>query len=45
VIRRIDGAPFEPRCADVVAAGPALAGELQADCRAVLDAAGWTPRA
>lgn len=45
VMRRIDGAPFEPRCADVVAAGPALFGELQADCRAVLDAVGWTPRA
>jgi myo-inositol-1(or 4)-monophosphatase len=40
VVRRLDGAPFDPRGGDILAAGPVLAGPLGDACRAVLDAAG-----
>jgi myo-inositol-1(or 4)-monophosphatase len=44
VIRRIDGAPFDVRCGDLLAGGPALADALEAECRVVLEAQGWRPR-
>jgi myo-inositol-1(or 4)-monophosphatase len=44
VVRRIDGAPFDPRFCDVLAAGPALAPSLQAECAGVLEGVGWRPR-
>lgn len=44
VIRRIDGAPFDVRCGDLLAAGPGLAGTLEQECRGVLDERGWWPR-
>lgn len=44
VIRRIDGAPFDVRCGDLLAAGPGLADTLEQECRVVLDELGWRPR-
>ncbi|MEW5743074.1 MAG: inositol monophosphatase family protein [Myxococcota bacterium] len=44
VMRRIDGAPYDPRWGDVLAAGPALLGPLSAECGAFLHSFGWKPR-
>jgi myo-inositol-1(or 4)-monophosphatase len=44
VMRRIDGAPYEPRFGDVLAAGPALVASLSAECAAFLQDFGWKAR-
>ncbi|GMU62137.1 MAG: inositol monophosphatase [Myxococcaceae bacterium] len=44
VMRRIDGAPYEPAYGDVMAAGPGVVGPLSAECGAFLKSFGWKPR-
>lgn len=44
VVRRLDGAPYEPWVGDVVAAAPGVAPELVAECEAFARQHGWTPR-
>ena len=41
---RIDGAPLELSCGDVLAAGPAIAEPLQHECSAFLREIHWKPR-
>lgn len=43
VATRIDGAAFDPRCRDILAAGPGLADALTHECRALLATTGWRP--
>ncbi len=42
-VRRIDGAPYEPRFGDVVAAAPGIAAELTALCADAVSGLGWKP--
>ena len=42
-VRRIDGAPYEPRFGDVVAAAPGLAAELTQLCAQAVSSFGWSP--
>lgn len=44
VMRRIDGAPFEPAYGDVLASGPDLAAALTSECAAFLHSFGWRAR-
>lgn len=42
---RIDGAPYQPRFGDVLAAGRGLAGALIDECADFVATSGWAPRA
>ena len=42
-MRRIDGAAYEPRYGDVLAAAPGVVGELTATCQDFVKGAGWKP--
>lgn len=44
-MRRIDGAPYQPRFGDVLAAAPGLAGELSQVCSEFVTSIGWQPSA
>jgi myo-inositol-1(or 4)-monophosphatase len=44
VVSRIDGAPYEPRWSDVLAAAPGIAGPLGSLCSDFVRGAGWAPR-
>lgn len=44
-VLRIDGAPYQPRCGDVLAAAPGLCGELATNCADFLQGIGWQPHA
>ena len=43
-LRRIDGAAYEPRFGDVLAAGPGVLQELTVICASFVEGAGWKPR-
>lgn len=43
-VRRIDGAPYEPRCGDLLASGPGLSAELSERCGDFVKSIGWQPR-
>lgn len=45
VVTRLDGAPFDVGCGDVLAAPPSIAPTLQAECRAFLESQRWRPHA
>ncbi len=42
-VLRLDGAPYEPRCGDLLASGPGLSAELAAQCAGFLRGLGWQP--
>lgn len=43
-MRRIDGAPYEPRFGDVLAAAPGIAAELTQVCAEFVQGLGWQPK-
>ena len=44
-VRRIDGAPYDPRYGDVQAAAPGLSVELSSVCAEFVTSIGWQPTA
>lgn len=43
-VLRIDGAPYEPRCGDLLASGAGLSAELASRCGEFVKSIGWQPR-